>query len=78
MTPGLYSDSEEDASEDEEVTDDDDEFYEDDEHDDASELSDAYTDYDLDNASGGTCSESADSEEENLSNHEVCSLFFSH
>lgn len=76
MTPGLYSDSEEDVSEDEEVTDDD-EFYEDDQHDDASEESDTCTDYDLDNASGGTCSESGDSEEENLSTHEVCSLLFS-
>ncbi|XP_011014130.1 PREDICTED: rho GTPase-activating protein REN1-like isoform X2 [Populus euphratica] len=65
MSPGLYSDSDECRSEDEEVTDDDESYV-----DDATEESNVYTDEDHDNASSGTCTQSGESGEDDLSDYE--------
>ncbi|XP_011014131.1 PREDICTED: rho GTPase-activating protein REN1-like isoform X3 [Populus euphratica] len=66
MSPGLYSDSDECRSEDEEVTDDDESYV-----DDATEESNVYTDEDHDNASSGTCTQSGESGEDDLSDYEM-------
>ncbi|KAJ6735664.1 RHO GTPASE-ACTIVATING PROTEIN REN1 [Salix viminalis] len=65
LSPGLYSDSDECGSEDEEVTDDDESYV-----DDATEESDVYTDDDHDSASSGTCTQSCESREDDLSDYE--------
>lgn len=75
MSPGLYSDSEECGSEDEEVTEDE-ESYVDDEHDDATGESDVYTDDDHEYESSGTCTHSAVSGEDDLSDNKVHPLDF--
>ncbi|KAJ6352949.1 hypothetical protein OIU76_002047 [Salix suchowensis] len=71
LSPGLYSDSDECGSEDEEVTDDDESYV-----DDATEESDVYTDDDHDSASSGTCTQSCESREDDLSDYEVHPLDF--
>ncbi|KAJ6735518.1 RHO GTPASE-ACTIVATING PROTEIN 7 [Salix purpurea] len=71
LSPGLYSDSDECGSEDEEVTDDDESYV-----DDATEESDVYTDDDHDSASNGTCTQSCESREDDLSDYEVHPLDF--
>ncbi|CAI0447989.1 unnamed protein product [Linum tenue] len=69
MSPGLYSDSEEDESEDEEVTEDDESYededeYEEEEIDEVSLGSEEYSDEDIENESNGSCSGSHVSSED--------------
>ncbi|KAJ4845925.1 hypothetical protein Tsubulata_008406 [Turnera subulata] len=74
---GLYSDSEEGESEDELVTEDDESYDEDEDYDDddASQGSEAYTDDDPEQAYSGSCTETGESGEDDISENKARPLF---